>query len=358
MFPEHTWLGAWSLNLGNNANDIIMYGMHGSCKDKTTEFPGKILYLNGEPYGDKVSDAWDRIHTPNVANSTKDVYQIGPYWPKENGKKIHKVYFFNTHSLQVYWMVMVAVSELYARFLPEIEQNQTLSMDLWKQLVHGNGRSAEDNSKDSNRIQAAVYINSNCVEYRQKAAERLAREFRDLATSRGLQSFVHHGGLCKVEGSIPVPSQLKSSRDNFSKNHETVLTRYKYCLVMENTKLSGYITEKLLYGLLGGCLPIYYGTREVYQIFRNDAFVFYDIHNPQPAVDEIWSLEQDDALFRRRTNRSLPLLQGTETDPHDTAKTLDDYFSILPGIGNGTIQRRIYEMMGLEPLSEALSPRV
>ena len=120
-------------------------------------------------------------------------------------------------------------------------------------------------------------------------------------------SFVHYGGRCSVPGGIPVPTER-----SWQSNYKTIFTRYKYCLVMENTNSAGYVTEKLMLALLGGCLPIYYCSREdVYKIFRNDAFIYMDIDDPEPALDEIRRLENDPAEYLRRTDRSLPLLKST-----------------------------------------------
>jgi hypothetical protein len=54
---------------------------------------------------------------------------------------------------------------------------------------------------------------------------------------------------------------------------------------MENHALPGYISEKLLFAFLGGCLPIYYGTREVFDVFNADAFVFWDIEDQNKAME-------------------------------------------------------------------------
>lgn len=295
--------------------------------------------------------------------------------------------------------------------------------DPWKQLVEGNGERIAA-SHDVSRIPAIVYVSRNCVRYRTKAANLLAREFQDLATS-GMEtkflkinntttnfqalhkraaefnkarksnaihwnnepqdnhrdhqknlptaaiaadryfsnkikddngnwesSFVHYGGQCRVQGGIPVPpleGWKNNDRNTFPSNYETIYTRYKYCLVMENTKMDGYVTEKLLHGLLGGCMPIYYGSKDVYQIFRNNSFVFMDIDNPQPALDELRRLENDPAEYYRRTDRRLPLLKSSsQEDPYDTAATIDSYFSIFPTIGTGKLSKKLHEMMGLE----------
>ena len=276
----------------------------------------------------------------------------------------------------------------------KIPNNSTsLLFDPWKLLVEG--IAVDDDALDRRnqaRIPAVVYVSRNCVPYRRKAAMLLAREFQALAEARAeagtattevyeessfassrrhyqkkkKSSFVHYGGSCTVPGGIPVPSTVMTNtngavwrngnREQFHSNYETIYTRYKYCLVMENTNTKGYATEKLLHALLGGCLPIYYGTKEVYDLFREDAFVFLDIENPEPALAELRRLENDHDEYLRRTSRKRPLLKKTTTShgDNDTSITVDKYFSLFPNIGTGRLCREIHEMMGL-PLPASLS---
>ena len=112
---------------------------------------------------------------------------------------------------------------------------------------------------------------------------------------------------------------------------------------MENTLQKGYITEKLLHALVGGCLPIYYGSKEVYDIFRSDSFIYFDINNPQEALEEIRRIESSDDEYRERTSRKLPLLKGNA----DGETTIDKYYSLTPNIGSGTLNHKIHQMMGL-----------
>ena len=58
---------------------------------------------------------------------------------------------------------------------------------------------------------------------------------------------------------------------------------YQFCLVMENTKVDAYISEKIMLAFLGGCIPIYWGTLDVYEIFNANAFIYYDIDQPETA---------------------------------------------------------------------------
>jgi alpha(1,3/1,4) fucosyltransferase len=109
------------------------------------------------------------------------------------------------------------------------------------------------------------------------------------------------------------------------------------------TVIGRYITEKLLNAFSAGCLPIYFGTREVFNVFNEDAFVFYDTKHPEQALDKIMFLEENPAAYFNRL--SAPILKNGST-------TIDDFFSIFPNIGNGSLNRKIRQMMGLKQLSK------
>jgi hypothetical protein len=529
LFPDYDYMGdaPWELPdqtstnetvaIPDHTQDLLVVGLWGAnCNRKGDErqsFAGKILYINGEPHGDAFSQAWDE-------NAEDKVYQIGPYGAVTKPWNPQLDGFFRNHSLQVYQTALAFMGKIYLptyhphnhhhtktseakdssgdETAPQTTHSEkaALVFDPWKQLIEGNGRSSASGPEPT-RIPAVVYVSRNCVEHRQDAAELLAKEFRDLATSgvgvvsidqegdaktkkqssevqppksrllrRQLldsqigddredsgggwkpkirdvtasnfqalhqqaaekkmgennindnnsaenaekarieqdpsnsnsnshsniedndydipidqsSSFLHYGGECSVEGGIPVPSHVldgweNSDRSRFQSNYKTIYTRYKYCLVMENIAQEGYVTEKLIHALLGGCLPIYYGSKtDVDKIFRNDAFVFFDVNNPRLALDEIRRLENDPAEYLRRTDRSLPLLKATpimninegvhegegghnssNSNLNSTAATVDLYFSLLPNIGTGKLCREIHEMLGL-PLPESFLP--
>ena len=109
---------------------------------------------------------------------------------------------------------------------------------------------------------------------------------------------------------------------------------------MENTQAKGYITEKLIFGYLGGCLPIYYGTEEVFEIFNPKSFIFFDVNNPQSALNEIEYLQRNDTAYKERMDAPI-LRNGTET--------VDEFFSLSDAVGNGTLKRKIRTMLGLQP---------
>lgn len=369
MFPEYEFMGTdkWKTN-ATNENDILVAALPpwGKCIDRRDEkrlFGGKILYINAEPVGDPVSMAWKEKQKYHI----EKIYQIGPYPKKRSSDKAYEDYR-ERHSIQVYQATMNFFSSIYRDTGSDTDD----LFDPWKQMTEGNGGTHKN---QGTRIPAIIYIHRHCVSFRQNAAALLAKTFRDIAVSGSTQqekastnkkhetassSFLHYGGECKVEGGIPVPPAIREKWENkkrsqFESNYKTIYTRYKYCLVMENRKKDGYITEKLVHALLAGCLPIYYGSRDVYKIFREDAFVYFDVKNPNMALREIRNLENNHTEYLRRTNRALPLLRVTSNgDTLSTAATVDEYFSLFPTIGTGKLCREIHQKMGL-PIPKSLA---
>jgi hypothetical protein len=126
---------------------------------------------------------------------------------------------------------------------------------------------------------------------------------------------------------------------------------HRYCLVLENNNVTGYLSEKIIFAYLGGCLPIYWGTHQesrtgqdydIFDVFHPDSFIYYDPDHPQVATDLIQKLEANETEYWRRI-REVPILRNG-------METADKYFSLLPTMAHGTINKRLREMMGLPPL--------
>ena len=107
---------------------------------------------------------------------------------------------------------------------------------------------------------------------------------------------------------------------------------------MENTKLSGYITEKIILAYMGGCIPIYWGTNDVFDVFHKDSFVYYDIENPNEALRELSMLQSNKTLLEWK-QRAPILANGNQT--------IDKYFSFSQDVGNGQLRKQIRQMMGI-----------
>lgn len=186
----------------------------------------------------------------------------------------------------------------------------------------------------SSKERFMIYANSNCVQYRETALAY----FTDLGV-------VDIAGACngsksprRQPNSINVAPAPDHVRDASWRENSKVMGTYRFCIAMENRYADGYISEKILNAFLGGCLPIYYGDRGVFDIFNKDAFVYYDIHNPQEALDRVRYLDSNRAAYDEVMAQPI-LARGN--------LTVEDYFSLSDDIGGGTLKRRIHTMMGL-----------
>ncbi len=194
--------------------------------------------------------------------------------------------------------------------------------------------------------------NSHFIEYR----ERAARALSEIAP-------IHTAGKCQgnFEASpssyndenpaqcVPfddnqrplsiMPISRSTGADNQTDNLE-LYSRYRYALVMENSNdATGYVSEKILHAFLAGTVPIYFGSRLVFDIFNAKAFVFFDLDAPQKAVSQIQFYEQNPAQYVEMLN--APILANGQM-------TIEKYFSWDETVGSGLLKSRIREMMGVD----------
>jgi hypothetical protein len=75
----------------------------------------------------------------------------------------------------------------------------------------------------------------------------------------------------------------------------------------------------------------------VFDVFNKDASIFYDIHNPQPAIDRVAYLETNGMAYDEILTQPA-LANGNET--------IDKYIILSNNIGNGSLKRQICQMVG------------
>lgn len=183
-----------------------------------------------------------------------------------------------------------------------------------------------------------MYLVDNCLEFREKAFDALSRNGTTAA---------YYGGKCKgfdrhkLKRKAPKrevtprnsPGTTVPWRDNYK-----IFSRYRFCLVMENKNWQGYITEKIMNAFLGGCIPIYHGTEEVYDIFNQQAFIYYDPVFPKPALARVAYLEQNTTAYEEMLREPI-LANGN--------RTIKEYFSYADSVGGGVLKGRIRQMLGI-----------
>lgn len=241
-----------------NKHDILVLGaLRGECRHVVDVFKGRILLLNPEFHGVEEHVAQKVIH-------------IGP-------RTLHY------NSIQLYY-VMLAAMELYARESPTDTLQEPLlsNRTFWYRRQHG-----------KTRQRFLLYASSRCLPHRDEAFTQFSSI--DLATTTGRCGQSPHANftrLKKVGG-------WQQYVDLFSP------LGFKFALVMENTLLPGYITEKILVAFLAGMIPIYYGTEEVFEIFNPRAFVYYNASVPQKAINEVARLHRSRNDFDRMLQEDI-----------------------------------------------------
>jgi hypothetical protein len=73
---------------------------------------------------------------------------------------------------------------------------------------------------------------------------------------------------------------------------------YKFTAAIENSKYSGYTTEKILHPMSAGSIPIYWGNETVGLEFNQNAFInCHDFDDLDSVVDRVREVDRDDTLY-------------------------------------------------------------
>lgn len=178
-----------------------------------------------------------------------------------------------------------------------------------------------------------IYANSNCVDFREKAVGELSK-FGAVHCDGKCQGATPSSGnrtnLIRTKNGIGVGSWWKNIE---------LYSNYRFCFVMEHASYHPtYLTEKIVMAFSAGCIPVYYGSPQIFDIFNEKAFVFYNITDPQPALDKVKALEEDHELYDLMLQEPL-VAQGS--------LTIEKYFSFDDKIGNGVLKKQIREKLGV-----------
>ena len=63
----------------------------------------------------------------------------------------------------------------------------------------------------------------------------------------------------------------------FNNGKAEALKGYKYCIAIENSRSTFYISEKFFDPLLNNCVPIYYGCTTIEKAYDSNSFVEFDL---------------------------------------------------------------------------------
>jgi Glycosyltransferase family 10 (fucosyltransferase) C-term len=288
-----TWFpGSQITRLEENVNpkleDILIYGKFGPCMNLRYEtfidwlgknWKGKCLVINGE--GSKGSSI------------IKNTFQIG--MSPDSNSSVYVVY----------------VSLVLLFLLPQHNR---------RKIFHH-----RDKPKNTGKFFCA-YAASNCLKFRDDASKLLSRQV----------SIVTKLGKCPRKNKL-LTSKVSTNFSSSWEMNDVVFRDYRFCLVMENENAQGYVTEKILMAFLAGCIPIYYGTDDIFNIFNPKSFIYYNISNPKETINRIRELETNKSLYLSILNDEKILRKDIET--------IRDYFSLKDTVEKGYLKKKILESL-------------
>ena len=97
-----------------------------------------------------------------------------------------------------------------------------------------------------------IYINRNCVDFREEAFDSIAMEFPNKTLEYGSKCLGNKKNLTNV---VRTDIRLQKWEGMWNDMNKDTFNHFRFCLVMENHDLEGYITEKIMNAFMGGCIP-------------------------------------------------------------------------------------------------------
>ena len=185
-------------------------------------------------------------------------------------------------------------------FIPLAGQSYSdISGDLYNhQTNHGRYKNI--------RARGIAYINSACHPHRDKMFFLLKER---------LPGQVHALGKCPLnykKDRIDIPPRA-DGYDKLTSTYEN----YNFVFAMENAKVHGYISEKILNSYYGGAIPIYWGESQMARRFFNpESYIDIDSFNSfEEAADYIASVYKSKEATEKYLNAPM-FLDNDKIDPY------------------------------------------
>ena len=103
------------------------------------------------------------------------------------------------------------------------------------------------------------------------------------------------------------------------------ISKYKSNLCFENDDRDGYVCEKILHAFYAGCLPIYWGPKNVGEDFNKKAFIdINDFGSDEEAINHVREVLADDSKLL--TYLREPVFENHKIPHHATPKALSEFF--------------------------------
>jgi len=323
-------------------NDVLLYGS--GDKHTASRFQGTIVILNGESHQwwkKELADVYKPLVFP-VAEVDLLLDDQSEGWGRPKKGAIRTAAAVAAGSNNNNTGINGDATDVKIYFMSM--HFATLGKD-WQERVLRQSNNPKPRGLYDTKPYFLLYLQSNCARHREKAFGDLSKLFNETQQTNEQQVVhqrkVHYGQKCagrSYTNASNVERAPASKRDYKWVENYKLFQQYRFGLVMENLSKRGYMTEKIINAFLGGTIPIYYGSKpDVLEVFHPQAFVYWDIDNPQPAMERIRYLETNQTAYDEVL--SGPILK-------DGDETIRKYFSWNDDLGNGAIKWFIRDRIG------------
>ena len=99
---------------------------------------------------------------------------------------------------------------------------------------------------------------------------------------------------------------IYASHDRYE--FEKLVSEYKFIITFENCQKDMYITEKILHGYYSLSIPIYWGSKNIYNFFNPDSFIYIDEYNDnniKKAIEQIKQIDNNDQMYLNMVNKNV-----------------------------------------------------
>jgi len=239
-----------------------------------------FVVIHGEDKDSEEVAAKTRV---NIGNPNAHIIVLGNWW-----NSTHETY--SNETVTSIWLPFASIS--FA------ERSAQTPMDL----IH---------RKQNNRTdrKAAIYRQRRCADHRQHFWDVLNAEMKEQINETGI-------AVSRCNGHLHSGLKIKIPRKPYSDwrydDNVQLYSRYELSINMEhNINHNGYVTEKLVDGLLSGSLPIYSGSAQVLDFFLPNGFLhLIPGENDEEVAEKAVSLLQDETKLREA--QSVPNIISVE----------------------------------------------
>lgn len=80
---------------------------------------------------------------------------------------------------------------------------------------------------------------------------------------------------------------------------------YKFVLALENKMIDGYVTEKIINPLIANCIPVYWGTNEIFKFINKDRIIYALDYDDSGLMKKIKEIDENEDVFNEIVSRPI-----------------------------------------------------